>query len=341
MKIIVTANSVPFMTGGAEYHIQGLVAQLKKQGHQVEAIRFPFRFQPEDDIERLMHYCQTLDFNAPNGVRVDKLISLQFPAYAVQHHNHSVWVMHQHRSVYELFKPEQTTEAEQSFRQKVIDFDNKVLGQISKRFANSSRVAQRLQKYNNLESIPLYHPPHAEQQFYSAESQAYIFCPSRLERLKRQDLLIEAAQYLTTPTKILIAGDGGQKEYYPQLIEQHKVGHQVCLLGHVSEVEKRAFYANSLAVFFAPYDEDYGYITLESLLSAKPVITCTDSGGPLEFIEDGQNGYILQPDPKQIALLIDEIYKKPKRAKEMGQYGLESYKNKQITWENVISKLIQ
>ena len=27
-----------------------------------------------------------------------------------------------------------------------------------------------------------------------------------------------------------------------------------------------------------------GYVTMESFLSKKPVITCSDSGGPLEFV---------------------------------------------------------
>ncbi|MCU7836167.1 MAG: glycosyltransferase family 4 protein [gamma proteobacterium symbiont of Taylorina sp.] len=340
MKILVTANKVPFMTGGAEYHIRGLIAQLQKQGHQVESIRFPFRFQPESDIKQLMHYCQQLDFNAPNGIKIDKLISLQFPAYGVQHDNHSVWLMHQQRSAYELFKAEQAGQAEKEFRRQVIDYDNRVLSRVKNRFANSVTVAQRLQSNNQLSSVPLYHPPFAEQQFFHAESQNYIFCPSRLERLKRQDLLIEAARHLTTPVKILIAGDGGQKNYYQQLIEKYQLADSISLLGHISETEKLTFYANSLAVFFAPYDEDYGYITLESQLSAKPVITCNDSGGPLEFIEDQQNGYICEPDPLQIAALIDKLYNHPQTAREMGQYGLQSYKNKNISWENVIHQLV-
>jgi glycosyltransferase involved in cell wall biosynthesis len=46
------------------------------------------------------------------------------------------------------------------------------------------------------------------------------------------------------------------------------------------------------AVLFAPYQEDYGYVTLEAFLSRKPVITARDSGGTLEFVEDGVNGYV-------------------------------------------------
>ena len=74
---MVTANTVPFMTGGAEYHIQGLIAQLKRHGHQVESILFPFWFKPEGDILRLMRHCRELNLNQPNGITINKLISLQ------------------------------------------------------------------------------------------------------------------------------------------------------------------------------------------------------------------------------------------------------------------------
>ena len=340
MKVLVTANIVPFMTGGAEYHIQGLITQLQRQGHQVESIRFPFWFSPEGDILKLMRHCRELNLNQPNGIKIDKLISLQFPAYGVQHDDHRVWIMHQHRSVYELFKDHEATAEQQQFRQQVIAFDNEVLGQIPMRFANSRRVAERLLHNNQLQSTPLYHPPYGFERFYNAADQAYIFCPSRLESLKRQDLLIQAARYLTTPVKIIIAGDGGQWQSYEALIAKYQFQQRVKLIGHISEKEKLAFYANALAVFFAPFDEDYGYITLESQLSAKPVITCTDSGGPLEFIEHNDNGFIEEPDAQKIAAVIDELYTHPQRAREMGQYGLEAYRQKNISWDNVVNRLL-
>jgi len=64
-------------------------------------------------------------------------------------------------------------------------------------------------------------------------------------------------------------------------------------------------YSNALAVFFAPIDEDYGFITLEAMQSGNLVITCNDSGGPLEFITDGRNGFVLEPNPEVIAEKID------------------------------------
>ena len=43
---------------------------------------------------------------------------------------------------------------------------------------------------------------------------------------------------------------------------------------------------------FPPFDEDYGYVTLEAFLARKPVVTTTDAGGPLEFVEDGVTGLV-------------------------------------------------
>ena len=57
----------------------------------------------------------------------------------------------------------------------------------------------------------------------------------------------------------------------------------------------------ALAVLVPPLDEDYGYVTLEAMLSARAVITCTDSGGPLEFIEHGATGLVCEPDPAALA----------------------------------------
>jgi len=340
VKIIVTANIVPFMPGGADYHINGLTENLRAQGHQVELLRFPFRFSPEKDIERMMDMCEATDLQTPNGVSVDRVISLQFPAYGVQHDNHSVWVMHQHRAAYELFNEQTASEGLKTLRPQIKDFDSRVLANVERLFANSQCVADRLQRYNGLTAEPLYHPPHKAEQFYCTEAEPYIFYPSRLEGLKRQDLLIRAAAHLKTPVKILIGGDGGQARTYQQLIQDLDVADSVRLIGRFSEAEKLALYAKSLAVFFGPFDEDYGYITLEAMLSSKAVITCTDSGGPLEFVSDSETGFVVEPSPEIIAEKIDYLYTHQRQAREMGQAGKERYQQQGISWEHVIEQLL-
>lgn len=340
MNIVVTANTVPFIHGGADHHIAGLQEALQAAGHSVEMVRFPFKFAPDEDLFRLMDFCESQDYTCPNGKHVDRVISLQFPAYGVNHPNHVAWVMHQHRAVYDLW-PEDPSAEQVNLRDKITEFDNRVLNKAGKVFANSAEVQARLMQYNGVTAEALYHPPHAYQHFYNRECQDYIFFPSRLESLKRQDLLIRAASHLQSPVKIIIGGLGGQHNHYQNLINQLQVNDTVRLIGGFSDAEKYAFYAHCLGVFFGPKEEDYGYVTLEAMLSAKPVITCTDSGGPLEFVVDQETGYVVEPEPEQIAAAIDKLYANKQRATEMGQLGLAAYQGHNISWHHVVERLLE
>jgi glycosyltransferase involved in cell wall biosynthesis len=111
-------------------------------------------------------------------------------------------------------------------------------------------------------------------------------------------------------------------------------------LGEVDEEEKLRQYAHSLGVIFPPVDEDYGYITLEAMLSSKPVITCTDSGGPLEFVRDGQTGFVADPTPEALAAAMDTVWADRGRAAAMGEAGRDLYNSMDISWETVVKRLL-
>src|SRR5690242_21322023 len=46
-------------------------------------------------------------------------------------------------------------------------------------------------------------------------------------------------------------------------------------------------------------------ISLEAMLSSKALITCSDSGGPLEFVRDGVTGYVADPTAQAMAAAMD------------------------------------
>ena len=147
--------------------------------------------------------------------------------------------MHQHRAVYELYDDQPKSKELKQLRERVTEFDNRVLGQATSLFANSACVAQRLKRFNGLEAEALYHPPAGAEQFFCDEPYGYVFAPSRLESLKRQDLIIRAAAHLKTSVKILIGGVGGQMQRYQRLISELGVEKQVQLIGAFTEEEKR------------------------------------------------------------------------------------------------------
>ena len=339
MKILVTATLTPFLHGGANYHIHGLLSALTEAGHETELLRLPFQFEPEQDVLRSMVYAEQLDMTRPNGILIDRIISLQFPAWGMRHPDHWVWIMHQHRAVYELHEHLPPSSERNRLQEEVIPFDNRTLARAQRLFANSQRVADRLKQYNGLRATPLYHPPTHAERFYCATPEPYVFFPSRIESLKRQSLLVEAAQYMRSPLKILFAGEGGQQFALREQIGRLGVTDRVRMLGRITEAEKFAFYAHSLAVCFLAFDEDYGYITLEAMLSSKPVITCNDSGGPLEFIRHDENGWVETPDARALAERLDWLYAHQEEAVSAGHTARDSYAEKNISWQNVVNQL--
>jgi glycosyltransferase involved in cell wall biosynthesis len=345
MRIAIATVQVPFIRGGAEILADGLVQALQEVGHSVELISMPFRFSPVSEIQRSMKLWESENFEHLNGYQCDQVICLKFPAFYLQHPNKVGWLLHQHRSVYDLWNTEFTTEFTQSqegkqLRQEITKQDIEALSRFRKIFTIAKNVSNRLQKFNQIDSIALYHPPQFAEQFYTESAEPYIFFPSRLETLKRQDLLIQAMRFVRSPIMAILGGEGGQQPYLQGLIDQYGLHQKVRLVGRLTDAEKLSFYAHCLGVFFAPYNEDYGYVTLEAMLSRKPVITCKDSGEPVEFVIDGETGRIVNSEPEEIAEAIDQLFENQILAKKMGIAGYDRYNALDISWDNVVQKLL-
>jgi glycosyltransferase involved in cell wall biosynthesis len=153
-------------------------------------------------------------------------------------------------------------------------------------------------------------------------------------------LLIEAMRYVSSPVRCIFAGSSSDQARYESLIKRHQVGDRVELLDFVDEQKMIQLYANALGVCYLPFDEDYGYVTLEAMISARPVIVTTDSGGPKEFVEDRSTGFVVEPEPKQIAAAIDQLHKDRVRSQTMGKRGQEKTKAMNLSWSNVVERLI-
>jgi len=76
------------------------------------------------------------------------------------------------------------------------------------------------------------------------------------------------------------------------------------------------------------------------MLAAKPVITCTDSGGPLEFVRAGDTGLITESTPQALATALDALWENRTRAKHMGELGCAHYHSLNISWDSVVRRLL-
>src|SRR5690606_28408620 len=106
--------------------------------------------------------------------------------------------------------------------------------------------------------------------------------------------------------------------------------HRVRLLGHVTDAEMLACYAQATAICCTAYDEDYGYVPLEAMSASKPVLVCSDGGGLLEFVRHDVNGWVELPDADALAARIDWIAGNPARVKEAGRLAHELWRARRI-----------
>jgi glycosyltransferase involved in cell wall biosynthesis len=346
MKVAIASVQVPFITGGAELHAMMLCNELKKRGHQADIITIPFKWYPTTTLLNCMVVGRMMDLSEVNGEKIDRVIALKFPAYFCKHDNKVLWLLHQHRQAYDLWGTEygdiHKLPDGEYIKRMIVEHDNKYISEAKAVYTNSQNTADRLLKYNGIKGEPLYHPPFNHELMKCEKYSGYIFYSSRIGLIKRQRLLVEAARFVHTDIKILIAGSGSDEElrYINQYIKKYSLKDRVKLLGFISEEEKLMHYANCLAVYFGAFDEDYGYITLEAFFSRKPVIVHHDAGGPLEFVENGKNGYIIEPSAKALAEKIDFLYENRGIAEKMGNAGFQTLQEKHLDWDYVIDKLL-
>jgi glycosyltransferase involved in cell wall biosynthesis len=340
MRVAIATVQVPYLSGGAEALAEGLRAAIAAQGHAVDVVTLPFRFFPPAEVERAMQVWEAEDFTRLNLYDPDRVICVKFPAYGLRHPSKVLWLCHQHRAAYDLYDAQKATAEDARLKDGVAAFDARHLPAIDRRYTISRRVSQRLRTFSGIESKPIYHPPPMAREHYAGPSRPYVFFPSRFEHAKRQELLVRAAQHLGSRGHIVFAGEGGQLAPLKVLAEKLGVADRVRFLGRVPREEMLALYANATAVAFTPHDEDYGYVTLEAMLSSKPVITCADSGGPLEFVVDGETGFVVAPEPGEVARAIDTLFREPARAAAMGRAGKARYAAMVPGWDLAVDLLL-
>jgi glycosyltransferase involved in cell wall biosynthesis len=161
---------------------------------------------------------------------------------------------------------------------------------------------------------------------------------TRLEHVKRVDLAIEAFATVDRTLRLVVAGDGSARQRLETRIDELGLRHRVTLLGRVSDEQLIDLYAGARAVLFAPYDEDYGYVTLEAFLARKPVVTATDSGGTLEFVEHRTNGLVAEPDAAAIADALNQLAADARLAARLGDHGFERART--VTWDGVVERIV-
>lgn len=353
-RILLANSQVPFARGGAELLVDGLAAALVERGHTVDRVALPFSLSSRAQLVRSALAWRLLDLEAVEGRPVDLVIATRFPSYLVRHPNKVVWLIHQLRQVYDLegsrYSDFDDSPRDRRAAEMVRRMDRRTLGEARRRFAISKNVAERLRRFNGLDAEPLYPPsplaplldrPSSDEVEGDAGDggAGYVFTAGRLVRPKRFELLVEAVARGGPDLRAVVAGSGPQADALARLAAERGVGDRVRFAGWVDDAELARLYRGCRAVFFAPFDEDYGYVTVEAMRAGKPVVTTADAGGALELVRDGVNGFVVEPSPRAVAGALDRLAADAALARRLGEAGRRTVAG--IDWDTVVARLTE
>jgi len=342
--VLVCAAQASFVTGGAEMLVRALADNLGRRGFRVDVVSVPFHGHPPSEVVRQAVVWRLLELRETTGKRADLVIPTKFPSYLVRHPRKVAWLFHQYREAYDLdgtsLSSLTDSPEDRRVRESIHAMDGASLSECRAIFTISRNVADRLARFNALRGTPLHPPPPQLGRYRTDGYGDYLLYAGRLEPVKRPDLAVRALARAASGARLKIAGAGPLEGELRRLAEQLGVADRVELLGFVSADELVSLYGGCRAAWYTPVDEDYGYVTLESFLSRKPVITSTDAGGPLEFVDDAVNGLVAAPEPVALADAIDRLWGLPEvRLREMGEEGHRRVAH--LSWDVVVDRLTE
>lgn len=343
-RVLVVTSDVAFVEGGHLAIARGTVRALRELGHEADLM-----LTPQNRFGRQLgaYWATRLTDVGLDGLGrpIDRVISLRFPSYAVKHPAHVCWLNHRMREYYDLWDDLKARlswkgRIKESVRRSLIHrIDGHLLKHgVRKVFTISGEVGRRLERWGRIPSEVLYPPP--PQRPYRTDAYGdFIFAVSRLTELKRLHLLVEAfARMKERGLRAVIAGEGPERDRLAGLIRERGLEGRITLAGALDEAGLIDHYARCRAVFFAPFHEDYGFVTGEAFASAKAVLTAADSGGPAEQVRDGESGYIVPADPGAMADRLDGWAGDAALAERMGRAGQRAIAA--LSWPETIGRLL-
>ena len=343
-RIAIVTSAPPLTAGGHLVIARALEQALREAGHEAGIVTTPSNRFGRQGTAYIANWCTDVGVTG-SGDPIDQVISLRFPSFAVRHPRHVCWLNHTMREYYDLwptFSAGLSTRGrlKESVRRSIVRrADTYCFTRlVTHLFAQSRTVQDRLRAWNGVASEVL-HPPAPPRAYRCERYGDYLLFVSRLAPLKRADLLLEAlAEPAAASVRAVIAGVGEEAPRLQQLARDRGLEPRVRFEGHLSDEALVDHLARCRAVVFVPRQEDYGFVTAEAFASAKPVVTCTDSGGPVELVRDHENGLVVAPEPGPLAAALAELADDAALAEQLGTRAREDADR--MTWAGVVDRLV-
>lgn len=160
-----------------------------------------------------------------------------------------------------------------------------------------------------------------------------LFVGSQFQ-LKGLEFAIRALAEMNTRVILLVVG-GDSAAPFKQLAEQLGVSERVIFAGARSDLPK--IYPAADAFVLPTLYETFALVCLEAMASGLPVLACP-VGGVEDYLRDGENGFLIQRDPQDIAIRLDQLLNDGVLHQRLRAGGLATAK--EYAWEKIAKQYL-
>ncbi|MCI8557484.1 MAG: glycosyltransferase family 4 protein [Lachnospiraceae bacterium] len=153
-----------------------------------------------------------------------------------------------------------------------------------------------------------------------------LLCVGSLIERKGMDLLLRACARIQEQTSwhLVLAGQGPEEAGLRRLAKSLGIEEKVEFLGYLNQKELLQEYERSFCLVLPTREDCFALVILEAMCSGLPVICSRYADGAYDLIEEGINGYIVDPlDGASFTQKIEALLKDPDEAWLMGERARE------------------
>lgn len=149
---------------------------------------------------------------------------------------------------------------------------------------------------------------------------------ARLSNEKNIDFMLEALaelkQQTTEPFKLLMIGDGHQRQRLQQKSDDLGLANIVKFVGAIPPEEMATWYQLGDAFLFASQSETQGMVILEAMAAGLPVVAVRSSGID-DVVVDAVNGYKTPANQEQWRAKVQQLLEQPEHREELAAAAVE------------------
>ena len=222
----------------------------------------------------------------------------------------------------------------------------RVLRKVIYRYANALVVQSEYdkKKYNFCSNVKIIFNPLEIKNIQSQQREQFILAVGRLDFQKGFDRLIEIYKNLNTSWKLLIAGEGSEREILEKLVLKNGLENKIVFIGKKKNIEE--YYSKASIFTLTSRIEGFPNVLVEAMGYGCACIAYDCLTGPRDIIEDGKNGFLI-PDgdveeyTNKLQKLIDDEELREKFSKEAKKI-VKKLEVSKITeqWDKLIKEVI-